>query len=163
MNGQQVLLALVLREAGVPIEVGQFDNRLVLQKSVCTLQYAGVKLGYRFRWYLRGPYCTELTSDAFWLAGQKPQLEDELKGWRLDDESRKRIAALKDLFTGGSLTKLAKRLELLASVLFIVRTGQAKANDCARIAHLLKINDKPFTKADVSGAMDTLRRYGIAP
>src|SRR6266540_2091454 len=161
MNSQQILLSLVLREAGVPIEVGHFDERLVIQKSVCSLQYAGVNLGYRFRWYLRGPYCTELTSDAFWLAGQKSQIADELKRWRLDDESRQRIVKLKELFTGRPLAKLANHLELLASVLFIVRSGQAKAKDCARIAHLLKINDKPFTEADVSGAMDTLRRYGI--
>src|SRR5260221_9396864 len=95
MNSQQILLALALREAEVPIEVGQFNHRLVIQKSVCTLQYAGVNLGYRFRWYLRGPYSTELTSDAFWLAGQKRQLENELKGWWLDHESQQRIGRLK--------------------------------------------------------------------
>src|SRR5437867_5281289 len=114
MNRQQILLALALREAEVPIEVTQFDERLIIQKSVCVLQYAGVNMGYRFRWYLRGPYCTELTSDAFWLAGQKQQLTGELKSWRLDDGSRQRIAGLKELFTGGSLANLAKRLELLA-------------------------------------------------
>jgi len=162
MNAKQILLTLALREAGVPIEVGRFDERLLIQKSVCTMQYAEVNLGYRFRWYLRGPYSTELTSDAFLLAGQKQQLDKELEGWRLDNESKQRIGRLKGLFTSAPLAKLAKQMELLASVLFIVRTGQAKADACARIAHLLKINDKPFTEAEVSCAMDTLRKYGIS-
>jgi len=162
MNRQQILLALALSEAGVTMSVGQFDERLVIQKSVCLLQYAGVHLGYRFRWYLRGPYSTELTNDAFWLAAHQDKLPEELKGWHLDDESRGRIRKLKALFTGASLTKLAKDLELFASALFIIRTGQAKADDCERISHLLRINDKPFSVADVSRAMETFRSYGIA-
>jgi hypothetical protein len=161
MNRQQILLALALSEGGVPLRVGQFDERLIIQKSVCLLQYAGVHLGYRFRWYLRGPYSTDLTSDAFWLAGRASDLPEELKGWRLDDESRDRINKLKGLFTGAPLTKLAKNLELLASALFIIRTGQAKPDDYARISELLNINDKPFSAAEVSKAMETLRKYGI--
>ena len=160
MNRQQILLALALREAGVPLDMGQFDQRLLIQKVVCLLQYAGVHLGYRFRWYLRGPYCSELTSDAFWLAGQK-HLKDELKGWQLDEASRQRIGSLKALFSG-SLSEVAKHLELLASVLFIARTGQAKAEDHGRISHLLKLNDKPFSQHNVSEAVATLGKYGIA-
>jgi uncharacterized protein YwgA len=163
MNRQQILLALALSEGGVPLRVGQFDERLVIQKSVCLLQYVGVHLGYRFRWYLRGPYSSDLTSDAFWLAGHQGEVSEELKGWRLDDESRERIHKLKGLFTSTSLAQLAKNLELLASMLFIVRTGQAKPDDYARISDLLKINDKPFSAADVSKAMETLRSYGITP
>jgi hypothetical protein len=162
MNRQQIALALALAEAGVPIKVGQFVERLVIQKSVCVLQFAGVNLGYRFHWYLHGPYSTDLTSDAFWLAGLKQDVKDELKGWRLDGASRVRIAGLKDLFTVAPLAQLAKRLELLASVLFIVRTGQANGDDYAQICHLLQKSEKPFTLADVTEGAATLRKYGIS-
>lgn len=161
MNRQQILFALALQEAGVPLDVSTFDHRLVLQKAVCVLQYAGVHLGYRFRWYLRGPYSTEVTSDAFWLAGQMPTVEEELHGWRLDAASRERIAALKDLFSAPSVSALARRLELLGSILFMVRTGQAPA-DVKEITRLLHLNDKPFKEAEVSEALATLRQYGFA-
>lgn len=47
--------------------VGSFRARLVLQKTIYLLQAFGIYLGYQFRWYLRGPYSTELTKDAFGL------------------------------------------------------------------------------------------------
>lgn len=42
-----------------------FDDRLVLQKVVYLMQRKGFQIGYSYRWYLRGPYSSELTKDAF--------------------------------------------------------------------------------------------------
>lgn len=162
MNRQQVLLALAFKEAGISVSVDTFDERLVVQKSACLLQEAGVHLGYRFRWYLRGPYSPELTSDAFLLSGQHQQVKQELQGWQLDEESKQRIARLKALFFGKSLPALAKHLELLASVMFLIRTRQATATDATRIAQILKINGKPFIAEDVHKALKELGDYGFA-
>ena len=162
MNRQQILLALALEEAGIPVKVGQFDERLHLQKGVYLLQDAGVHLGYRYRWYLRGPYSTDLASDVFFLAGQKKSVKQELAGWQLDVESKTRIGRLKTLLTVGALAELAKHLELLASVLFLIRTGQFRAEAHARISDILKVNNKPFEETDVVGALNQLREYGFA-
>src|SRR6266516_1363166 len=128
MNRQQILLALALEEAGIPVRVGQFDERLLLQKGVYLLQEAGVHLGYHYRWYLRGPYSTDLASDVFFLAGHKETVGHELSGWQLDDQSKENISRLRALLTENPLAHLARRLELLASVLFLIRTKQAKSN-----------------------------------
>lgn len=45
-----------------------FRARLVFQKRVYLLQQLGADLGYRYNWYLRGPYAPDLTRDAFLLA-----------------------------------------------------------------------------------------------
>jgi uncharacterized protein YwgA len=60
------LLAGLLRRLGEH-SVQTFKNRLVLQKTVYLLQAFGIYLGYRFSWYLHGPYSAELTRDAFGL------------------------------------------------------------------------------------------------
>jgi len=162
MNRQQILLALALEEAGIPVRVGQFNERLLLQKGVYLLQEAGVHLGYRYRWYLRGPYSTDLASDVFFLAGQMASVRQELTGWQLDVESKGRIAALKALFGGQTLKALVKRLELLASVLYLVRTRQASAGVPGKISEILKANNKPFEETDVVEALGQLEQYGFA-
>lgn len=60
------LLAGLLKRAG-DYSVATFRDRLVLQKTVYLLQAFGIYLGYRFTWYLHGPYSTQLTRDAFGL------------------------------------------------------------------------------------------------
>src|SRR3989344_2184655 len=43
-----------------------FDNRLKLQKMIYIMQEMfQLSIGYHYSWYVRGPYSTELTRDAF--------------------------------------------------------------------------------------------------
>ena len=161
MNRQQSLLALTLREAQVPLSVKTFDDRLVLQKAVYLLQAANIHLGYRYRWYLRGPYSTEVASDAFFIVGQHETLNEELKRWVVDDTSRQRIEQLQPLFTPNGRRPISQRLELLASVLFLLKTNQAEASAPDNIARILKINDKPFNEQDVQEALAELRQYDL--
>ena len=162
MNRQQILLALALKEAGIPVRVGKFDERLFLQKGVYLLQEAGVHLGYRYRWYLRGPYSTDLASDVFFLTGQEQSVAQELVSWQLDSESSGRIGRVKELFCGKELGKVAKRLEMLASVLYLIRTRQASADVPAVISEMLKANNKPFEEAEVVEALGQLGQYGFS-
>ena len=160
MNSQQIKLGLALADAGITVNVDTFDDRLILQKAVYLLQEGGVHFGYRYRWYLRGPYSPDLTGDAFLLARGGDEVAD-LKKWNLDETSKERISKLKNLFTCGR-EALPKTLELLASVLFLLRTRQADAGDTARISKILKDNSKPFEPADVERALQTLRDHAYA-
>jgi len=45
-----------------------FDKRLILQKTVYLLQAFGLNIGYRYSWYLRGPYSPELAHTAYSVA-----------------------------------------------------------------------------------------------
>lgn len=161
MNMQQTKLGLALNEAGIPLSVETFDDRLILQKAVYLLQQAQVHLGYRFRWYIRGPYSTGLTEDAFHVADLPDNGMSELGKWELDDVSKGRIARLRDWFAGKTnKQEFAKNLELLASVLFLIVTQQAVASDSQGISTILKANDKPFETEDVVRAVTELKLHG---
>ncbi len=47
---------------------GDFDKRLVLQKTVYLLQAFGLNTGFRYSWYIRGPYSSDLTKLAYSVA-----------------------------------------------------------------------------------------------
>src|SRR5438105_1432600 len=101
MDRQQILLAKSLEAAEMPLSVESFDDRLILQKAVYLLQAAGVHLGYRFRWYLRGPYSPEMTAAAFGVLREGQPAQQELQEWKLDDASKERIERLKPLLSIG--------------------------------------------------------------
>ena len=162
MNLQQVRLALVLNEASVDLSVGQFSQRLILQKAIHLLQEGGVHLGYHFRWYLRGPYSPRLTEDVFALAALPEKGAGELKDWKLDDESKQVVAKFKNLFSEPSTGALAKQLELLSSVLFLVKTGQGDKANPTGITTTLHKHGKKFSLTEVIGGLQELARYGFA-
>lgn len=60
------ILAGVLKRIG-HFSMDEFSDRLNLQKHVYFLQVFGINLGYRFTWYLFGPYSPSLAKDGFEL------------------------------------------------------------------------------------------------
>jgi uncharacterized protein YwgA len=86
MNAARRELALVLDQLDVPIDLDTFSKRFNVQKKIYLAQIAGVDLGYRFSWYLRGPYSTTLTEDAFTLKDEIAEgIADHLDYQLLDD------------------------------------------------------------------------------
>jgi uncharacterized protein YwgA len=163
MNRSQILLSLVLNEAGVPISVDEFDNRLLVQKSVYLLQQAGVQLGYPYSWYVRGPYSSRLASDLFYLAEMEGDESQVLGAYTLGEKTRNIVSKIKEFFAQpGSLAERAKELELLASVLFLLKTGQAKSDNEQEISNILKANGKPFEPDQAKRAVGLLHSHGYA-
>src|SRR3989442_1336381 len=70
MDRQQIGLKLVLEALGRELRLDDFPSRLSLQKTIYLVQAAGVDLGYSYSWYLRGPYSSALTRDAFALKAE---------------------------------------------------------------------------------------------
>jgi uncharacterized protein YwgA len=163
MDRQQILLAKSLEAAQVPLGVKTFNERLILQKSVYLLQSAGIHMGFRFRWYLRGPYSPDITAGAFGVVNEGEYGEQELRGWKLDDESSARARNLQPLLRreGESNAELARRLELLASTLFLCKTEQGRPSDPEGISKILKQNDKDFSTSEVKAAVKELRAHGL--
>ncbi len=162
MDRQQILLAKALEAAEIPLDVATFHTRLILQKAVYLLQSAGVQLGYRFRWYLRGPYSPDMTAGAFGIIGEGSSAQEELRGWKLDAESKAVIDRLKPLLCeGDDKAAQASRLELLASVLFLINTKQAKENDAAETSTILRRYNKNYHAEDVRKAIQELKTYGL--
>jgi hypothetical protein len=48
-----------------PVDMQNFEDRLLLQKRVYFLQEFGIPFEYSFGWYIRGPYSSELADDGF--------------------------------------------------------------------------------------------------
>jgi uncharacterized protein YwgA len=45
------------------VDMTSNDNRIVYQKIIYLLQNYGVSLGYGYKWYIRGPFSSELQHD----------------------------------------------------------------------------------------------------
>lgn len=45
-----------------------FNDRLILQKTIYLMEHFGLNIGYYFSWYLRGPYSPALARDAYEIA-----------------------------------------------------------------------------------------------
>jgi hypothetical protein len=121
MNAARIELALVLEHLGVPTDLRTFSNRLNVQKQVYLAQVLGTDLGYRFGWYIRGPYATGLTQDAFALRDEIASGDTEHQGYRLDAATVKKLDAAKRLFETpvGFKGSDDDWLELLASVHYL--------------------------------------------
>jgi uncharacterized protein YwgA len=158
MNRRQIALKLVLAELEVPATMDSFDDRLILQKAVYLAQQADISLGYHYYWYLRGPYCRELTADAYTTISETPG------GWSLGDASKQKLAKIKQFFLKlKAKPDPVKAFELFASVLFAVKTGQAKADDGKHITQLMQAAGKSFSEGDVNEAIKCLREQGFLP
>ncbi|MCJ8307344.1 MAG: hypothetical protein HRU07_09880 [Nitrosopumilus sp.] len=57
-------LAALFRSIGKPISMDMFDDKLEVQKIVYLAQTYGINLEYPFEWYIRGPYCKQVSERA---------------------------------------------------------------------------------------------------
>jgi uncharacterized protein YwgA len=161
MDRQQISVKLTLDSLGLSFKIDSFQNRLIMQKTVYLAQAAGVQLGYFYQWYLHGPYSPSLTRDEYAIAMDISADMGESKGWTLDEVSLQRLKAIKPLFKERDQNKLALKLELLASVHFLIDRKQVSKIDPDKITETLKRYNKPFNKREVVEAIEELRAYGL--
>ncbi|MEK6797765.1 MAG: hypothetical protein AABZ12_02235 [Planctomycetota bacterium] len=167
MNPSQIVLKLVLDAVRQPLELDSFERRLMIQKKVYLTQLTGLDLAYRFGWYLHGPYCRELTNDAF-------RAKEQIDGGE-DDYKRETLAPFARKLTGKAETIWANRpdgideddwLELLASLHYlkhIAYMGRNARRDFDEIWQAL-IDSKPRFKGrkhDAQQAWQQLGRVGL--
>ena len=125
-------LKLTLEALDVPVEPTTFPNRLLLQKATYLAQAFGVRLGYRYNWYLKGPYSPELTRDYFELAATT----EIPNAYRLNGETVERLKTLGAKTNPPVGVDLAREewLELLASLHYLQTTlGIDRVGAAARI------------------------------
>ena len=161
MDKQQIGLMLALDAVKVRLYLRSFNDRLIIQKAVYLIQKAGLDLGYNFRWYLRGPYSSALTRDAFALAAELQHGETEHQGWRLDKSSKSRLGGLRKLFSISPASKRARRLECFACVHFLVTERQRRTKDVQLIKEDLCKHGKPFSDNEISKAIHDLSQHGL--
>lgn len=161
MDRRQITLKLVLDQLEAPCKVNDFDDRLAIQKAIYLVQAAGVELGYHFQWYLRGPYAPSLAKNAHAACAELGTSNDESKGWRLEDEFAKKLHELRPLVKPESESNVsARRLELLASVHYLVDKGVAE-QDPAVLKATLEKYEKNFEENEIIDALEELNDYGL--
>lgn len=132
MDKQAIVLGHILRRfPNFNFSMDTFNDRLRLQKFVYLLQAHGIYLGYDFSWYLRGPYCTALTTRGFMLRDFYDILQ-ESGGDRSDDgfasgAARRRLAKFKELVEGHEMD--VSFLEAATSLHFQLNIGMARTHD----------------------------------
>ena len=117
MNAARIELALILGHVGVSTELSTFSNRLQLQKKTYLVQITGPDLGYRFGWYIRGPYSPGLTQDAFTLKDEIASGDTEHESFHLSSEVVDSLETAKQLWAlpGHAVIDHDDWIELLAS------------------------------------------------
>ncbi len=163
MDRQQISLKLALDALDLPLRLESFDDRMALQKTIYLCQQAGVHLGYRYNWYLRGPYSPDLTRDAFDLKAKQGSGFDETAGWSLDRASLQSMEKIRRLWESCPESQRPRRLELLASVLFLKRSYDGRNKDVAGLRAILERNEKYFSEDEIRDAIEELVRHGLLP
>lgn len=161
MDRQQIGVKLAVDVLKLPFQVGTFRDRLIMQKTVYLAQAAGVNLGYYYHWYLYGPYSPSLTRDEFAVAMDISAGMDESEGWKLDDQSSKRLEDMRGIFADLDRDALARKLELLASVHFLVDRKQVAGVNKNQITETLKRFKKDFSEEDVKEALEELKAHEL--
>lgn len=161
MDRQQIGVKLTVDGLGLEFKIDTFMDRLIMQKTVYLAQAKGVNLGYFYQWYLHGPYSPSLTRDEFAIAADISSGLDDSERWKLDESSLQRLQGIKSIFSEPDRDKLARNLELLASVHFLIDRKQASKADTGRITATLKQYNKPFSEEEIKGALEELQNYGL--
>lgn len=132
-----------------------FSKRLEFQKTAYLIQEAGADLGYRFGWYLHGPYSSSYADDAYSLAALPKEYFDSVQ--ESVDESV--LRKIRDLLDSIPPTKNRSYwLELLSCVHFVKRHSYPKVNSKKQVVdYLLKLKGKRFSESDIYKAYDLLQ------
>lgn len=117
MNPKLTTLKLFLETLGTNTRIDKLDDRKRVQKTIYLGQLTGVDLGYRFGWYLYGPYSPELTRDYYSLATLHNDPTPEQ--WKLNDNVKERLQQILPLMEPPvnlkSVLTIEDWLELVAS------------------------------------------------
>ena len=161
MDRQQIGTKLAVDGLGLKFEIDTFEDRLILQKAVYLAQAAGVDLGYYYHWYLHGPYCSSLTKDEYAIAKELAQGLDESENWQLDEKSSAHLAKIRTLTALDDREELRQKLELLASVHFLIDQSQVSGKDVGKIWQTLQRYDKSFSEDEIGEALKELEYYEL--
>ena len=148
MNTRLVALDLVLEELGIDSTIDSLDDRIRLQKAVYLSQEAGVQLGYRFSWYVRGPYSPALARDYYYLQLASDDDFNSNHGRSLRQEVKKKLNKIKPIMSVREEIGLnqAEWLELVSSIHYLRGTvGKDDQEEARTVLRKLKPRLSQYT------------------
>lgn len=159
MDASQVALKLVLDDLGVGADISTKSRRKTVQKAVYLVQAAGVDLGYRYNWYVMGPYSPALTRDYYALQQGIEASLDVTDDYELQAPVATVVADVMPILEppAGVDLEQADWVELVASVHFLL-TKQRRSEDDAR---LVINSQKPHVAPYFELALAELKSKGL--
>ena len=166
MNKGRILLKLILDEINLgKLELDTFPKRLNLQKRIYLLQLTGIDLGYRYNWYLRGPYCPSLTQDTFLLKEEIGANEKDHEEYKLNSMTNKKIGKAKEIWEAPNAPsiKAGSWVELLASLHYLKHIAWPRSVSKEDIfKKLIKAKPRFASKHQlIEKAWNRLDRFGL--
>lgn len=130
-----------------------FSGRVIFQKTGYLLQAFGFYLGYKFNWYIRGPYCPNLASDGYKLVEKYEKIPEVYFARLEDDASFRRFLS----FLGDKKTD-ADWLELLASIHALRKLGISEKSEIFKEVR----KKQPYLSSGMfAAAWNHLRKHGL--
>lgn len=148
-----LVLGAIVKRIGT-LDMDSFDGRLLLQKWVYLLQAFGLFLGYRFKWYLYGPYSSELASDGFEISSLFHKIP---KGRFAKKTSEKRFSDFRSFLDVG--IDNPEWLELLASIHFLNKLYRSRNKE--EIIKMVMKKQTYFTREKCEIAWNHLEQHGL--
>ena len=132
-----------------------FKKRLEFQKTTYLLQEAGADLGYRFGWYLHGPYSSSYADDAYSLATLPKEYFDSIQ----ESVDENVLQKVRDLLDSIPTTKSKSYwLEILSCVHFVKKHSYPKVSSKKQVVdYLLQMKGDRFSENEISRAYDLLQ------
>lgn len=160
MRDENIILGLTLKHLN-NLSVESFEDRLLIQKKIYCAQILGVDYGYRYNWYLRGPYSPDLTSAVFETIKEG---QEQLEGYELNERITKVLSTVNELacHKNRGYLSVIDWYELLASIHFLkANASWVKPKDESSICHAL-LSEKPkYKKEDFDAAWSVLGEMNI--
>ncbi|MDR4490237.1 MAG: hypothetical protein R2685_04970 [Candidatus Nitrosocosmicus sp.] len=152
--GNIAVLGGLLKRIGNYDGMNNFENRLILQKTVYLLQSFDLYIGYRFSWYIHGPYCTELTKDGYSLS----EMEDDIQSVKFTDSNNEEKFYKFLEFIGDKKTN-AQWLEIIASIHFLNDVYPEMSKE--EILNIVVDKQPYFSMVECEGGWDYLEKWGL--
>ncbi len=159
MDQKLVVLKLFVDQLEIPFDISTVDSRLIVQKAIYLGQLSGVDLGYRYGWYIHGPYSSELTKDYYALDRAIRAGNNDTENRHFNDNVQSLLNSIKELICMRDSTPLTNWMELLASYHYL-RTVQNKNHEDA-VSVIEK--KKPHLMGDISRGKLALESVGLLP
>jgi len=132
------------------LDMGDYKNRLIVQKMTYMLKFILNRFDYSFSWYVRGPYSPTLTSEAF-----KFDDNSAVENYEFDDNEKYAIERIRCLFN----VRDENAWELFASILYMLKENNVTDKDkLVFMVHSLK---PWFTEEQIIDAFNKIQTSGI--
>lgn len=134
--------------------ISSFDSRLIFQKTIYLLQAFGLFLGFKFSWYIRGPYSSLLAHYGYKLAKTKRDIPlarfSRMKSEKRFEQFSRFLGSRKDD---------AEWLEILASIHLLRNLYPSYSK--VKILRLVASKQPYFSMSICKEAWTHLEKYGL--